>query len=278
MASDLLYEGTTVAIRTVKGHRMNHRDENSVLTSLKDLKHIEEERQDREEAARRARLEAERCAQAEAERLAREEQERRRAEAAEAARAEEEARRLEEREAALRLAEAEAAARVEAEARLEAERLRMEVDLGAKSARRARWILPSLLAVILASGGAVGYVFGVVLPERQRAREAEGKSRLAALEASAVRERKALLARLAEQERALQKAIASAKSGEVVAELRRQLDSLKKKRADVRKPTRQRTRRTRWVRRTPKNVHSKPPMKPDPTLRNNALRGLFEDK
>ncbi len=257
---------------------MQHRNENSVLTSLKDLQRIEEDRKRSEDAARTARQEAERQARLEAERRAAEEARQREVEAREAARAEQERHQQAEREAQLRLAEAEAAARVEAEARLEAERLRIEMEQAA-GRPRARWVVPTFLGLLLVVGAGLGYVFGVVLPERHRERAEEQKRRIQEIQAHAEKQRKALLARLADQEKALQRSLASARSGEEIAALRRQLDALKAKRRQVRihaKPHRKVAHR--WVRKTRKKTRDKPPMKPDPSLRNNALRGLFDDK
>lgn len=254
------------------------RNENSVLTSLKDLRRIEDDRMRREEEALRARDEAERLARLEAERLARLEVERRVREEREAELAVEEARRREEREEKLRLAQAETTARIEAEARLEAERMRLEMDHAPAGGRRLRGVLLGLLAVLLLAGGGMTYLFAVHLPAEARKREEAEQARLRAIEEKAERERKALMDRLSEQEKRLQGAIANARSAAEVDRLRAQLDTLKKEQAEA--SARQPPRRGRYVRLNPRPVRAgmeRPPMKPDPNVRNNALRGLFGD-
>lgn len=257
---------------------MKDRNENSVLTSLKDLKVIEEDRLKKEEAAALARAEQERQALKEAERRSQEEQARRLEAQAEATRAAEESRRREEREAAIRLAQAEAAARVEAEARIEAERMRLEHDERPRSSGRPVALLAALLGLMVLLGGGSAYLFAVHLPAQERKREAEERSRLREMEARAEADRRALLGRLAEQEKRLQGAIANAQSDAETRRLRAQLEALKKEQAvAVSTAGAPRGREVRGVRRPVRGTMDAPPMKPDPDVRNSALRGLFGD-
>lgn len=257
---------------------MKDRNENSVLTSLRDLKVIEEDRLQREEAERQARAEAERQALLEAARRSQEEETRRVVAQAEAKRAAEESHRREEREAAIRLAQAEAAARVEAEARLEAERMRLEHGEGPRAGRRPVALLAALLGLVLVLGGGAAYLFAVHLPGQEKERMAAERSRLRELEAKAEADRRALLGRLAEQEKRLQGAIANAQSDAEMRRLRAQLETLKKEQAAaVSTANVPRTRDSRGVRRPVRAAMEAPAMKPDPDVRNSALRGLFGD-
>ncbi|MDY0000713.1 MAG: hypothetical protein RBU30_05420 [Polyangia bacterium] len=255
------------------------RNENSVLTSLRNLKAIEEDRQKKEEEARLARLEAERLAQAEAAKQALMEEERRAMAVAEAARAAEEARRIEEREAAIRLAQAEAAARVEAEARLEVERMRLGHLEGPGSARSRRAVVVALLGVLLLLGGGGAYLFAVYLPGQDRERAAAERQRMKELEARAEADRRSLVARLTEQEKRLQGAIANAQTDAEVSRLRAQLEALKKERAAAAGSAEgPRPRDPMAIRRPPPRTPMEAPaMKPDSDVKNNALRGLFGD-
>lgn len=259
---------------------MKERCENSVLTSLKDLRAIEEDRLKNEEEARLARAQAERREREQAARRAQEDEARRQAALVEAERAAEDERRREEREAALRLAQAEAAARVEAEARLEAERMRLEITEGPKR-RSPVGLAAALIGVLVVLGGGSAYLFGVYLPGQERERAAAERARLQAVQARAEADRKALLERLSDQEKRLQGAIANAQSATEVARLQKQLDALKKEKAEAtatapRRPPRGREVRG-VVRRPPRVPMDRPAMKPDPDVRNSALRGLFGD-
>lgn len=279
MALMLLYSLWRIEVPE-RNNAMADRNENSVLMSLGALREIEEDRLKGEEEAIRQRAEAARRAQDEAERMAREAEQEALRLAEEAERASEEAIRREAREAQLRLAEAEQSARIDAEAKLEAERMRLEVESMATTQRRARWVVPSFvgLAVVLAAG--LGYVFGVHLPERQRQQEEASKQRIQQMQAQAAADRKALLQRLDKQATKLQAAIASSKDQVEVKRLQEQLKRLQAERQQAHKPARKVSKRPRYVRRTQKRsrkgVKSKPPKKPDPSLRNNPLRDLFQ--
>lgn len=265
---------------------MADRNENSVLTSLGALREIEDDRLKTEEDALRQRAEAEVRAREDAERLAREAEQEKLRLAEEADRASEEAVRREAREAQLRLAEAEQSARIDAEAKLEAERMRLEVETQAGSERRARWVVPSFvgLAVLLAAG--LGYVFGVHLPERQRQQEEASQRRIRQMQARAAADRKALVARLDNQATRLQAAIASSKDQAEMKRLQDQLKRLQQEQKQARKSGRKASMRPRYVRRkrtgtrtrtrTGTGTKGKPPKKPDPSLRNNPLRDLFQ--
>jgi len=257
---------------------MADRNENSVLTSLGALREIEEDRLKTEEASLRQRAEAERRAREDAQRLARQADQERLRLAEEAERADQEAVRREAREAQLRLAEAEQSARIDAEAKLEAERMRLEVETLTGSGPRARWVVPTFvgLAVVLAAG--LGYVFGVHLPERQRQQEEASQQRIRKMQAQAAADRKALVERLDKQASRLQAAIATSKDQAEVKRLQDQLKRLQEEQSQARKPDRKASMRPRYVRRTRTRTKTKgkPPKKPDPSLRNNPLRDLFQ--
>lgn len=259
---------------------MADRNENSVLTSLGALREIEEDRLKMEEDALRQRAEAEQSAREAAQRLAREAEQEKLRLVEEAERANQEAVQREAREAQLRLAEAEQSARIDAEAKLEAERMRLELETMATTQSRARWVVPSFvgLAVLLAAG--LGYVFGVHLPERQRQQEEASQQRIRRMQARAAADRKALLERLDKQASRLQASIASSKDQAEVKRLQDQLKRLQEEQNQARKPGPKSSMRPRYVRhtrtRTRAKNQGKPPKKPDPSLRNNPLRDLFE--
>ncbi|MFH2010889.1 MAG: hypothetical protein ABI333_30090 [bacterium] len=257
---------------------MAERNENSVLTSLGALRQIEEDRLDGEEQQRKHKEEAARRAREDAERLARERQAAEQRAAEEAVRAAEEAARREAREAQLRLAEAEQTARIEAEARLEAERMRLDLETGADAARRPRWVLPSIVGVAVLLTAGLGYLFGVHLPDRQKRQQAASQKRIEEMQARAEAERKALLLRLDKQATALQSAIASATTNDELKRLKSRLKALQEQQVKAQTGAKNgRGRRTRWVRRSTRRAPmGKPPTKPDPSLRNNPLRDLFQ--
>ncbi len=264
---------------------MADRNENSVLTSLGALREIEEDRLQKEEVALQHRAAAEQRARESAQNLARQAEQEKLRLAEEATRAEQEALRREAREAQLRLAEAEQSARIDAEAKLETERMRLEAENMVSSARRARWVVPSFvgLAVMLIAG--LGYVFGVYLPERQQQQREASQQRIRQMQARAVAERKALLQRLDKQSTRLQAAIARSKDQAEVKRLQDQLKRLQAEQKVALKTGRKATKRSPYGRRTRANARArsrtrtkakaKPPKKPDPSDRNNPLRGLF---
>jgi hypothetical protein len=258
---------------------MADRNENSVLTSLGALREIEEDRLKMEEVAVQQRAEAEQRARESAQELARQAEQEKLRLAEEAQRADQEAIRREAREAQLRLAEAEQSARIDADAKLETERMRLEAESMISTARRSRWVAPTFvgLAVILTAG--LGYVFGVHLPERQRQQKEASQQRIRQMQVRADADRKALLQRLDKQSDRLQAAIANSKDQVEVKRLKDQLTRLQAEQKLALKTGSKATKRTRYgnrgrVRtRTPKKA--KPPKKPDPSDRNNPLRGLF---
>jgi len=145
--------------------------ESSVLFSLAELRQIEQERIEAEEADRAAAIEAEKRAQLEAERLeqiriadaARREAERER-EAAEQAEAER-------RQEALRIEQAERQARIAADAEIAQKRLAEEMQLRRIEAENRRPVGLKLLAAALV---AIALALGVVV--YQKAQEAERRA------------------------------------------------------------------------------------------------------
>ena len=102
------------------------------------------------------------------------------------------------------------------------------------------------------------------------------------MQARAAADRKALLKRLDKQADKLQAAIASSKDQVEVKRLEDQLKRLQQEQKLALKPGRKASKRPRYVRRTRsrarlrKGSKGKPPKKPDPSLRNNPLRDLFQ--
>ena len=106
---------------------MPEAQENSVLTSLKELRRQEEERVKQEKAKAEAKADADRRAKEEAERRAKEEVEQARRDEENRKKRLEEEKLAREREERLRVEEADRRARVEAEMKLQHERMRLEV-------------------------------------------------------------------------------------------------------------------------------------------------------
>jgi hypothetical protein len=178
---------------------MAEAQENSVLTSLKELRRQEEERVSQEKA--------EAAAKAEADRRAKEETERRAKEEAEQARREEENRKkrvedeklAREREEKLRVEEAERRARIDAEMKLQHERMRLEVQ--AKAAVQAKPAPKGLIIGIVIGVLVIGA--GVVAKIKSDHAAAEAQARIVAQ-----KERDELVRKQQEQEMAFQAQIA----------------------------------------------------------------------
>lgn len=136
---------------------MLERRESSLLFSLKELRHLEEDRVAEEAAELRRRDEEARRAREEAERRVREAAERVRleAEAAEKRRLDEEQQR--QREDQLRLEEAERRARVEAQMRLEEQRLKLEMEARVVEAPRRSGGLVAVAAFLAVGVAGLGF-------------------------------------------------------------------------------------------------------------------------
>jgi hypothetical protein len=208
---------------------MAEAQENSVLTSLKELRRQEEERVRQEKAKFEAKAEADRHAREEAERRAKEE--------AEQARREEENRkkRLEdeklarEREEKLRVEEAERRARIDAEMKLQHERMRLEVQ--AKAAVQTKPAPKGLIIGIVIGVLVIGA--GVVAKIKSDHAAAEAQARIVAQ-----KERDELVRKQQEQEMAFQAQIArltkqlgEAKSDADREALKRQIEEASSRRA-----------------------------------------------
>ena len=208
---------------------MAEAQENSVLTSLKELRRQEEERVKQEKAKADAKAEADRRAKEETERRAKEE--------AEQARRDEENRkkRLEdeklarEREESLRVEEAERRARIDAEMKLQHERMRLEVQ--AKAAVQTKPAPKGLIIGIVIGVLVIGA--GVVAKIKSDHAAAEAQARIVAQ-----KERDELVRKQQEQEMAFQAQIArltkqlgEAKSDADREALKRQIEEASSRRA-----------------------------------------------
>jgi colicin import membrane protein len=208
---------------------MPEAQENSVLTSLKELRRQEEERVSMEKAKAEAKAEADRRAKEEAERRAKEEVERaRRAEEDRKKRAEEE-KLAREREEKLRVEEAERRARIEAETSLQRERMRLEVE--AKAAVQSKPAPKGLIIGIVVGVLVIGTAVFMKITADHRA---ESAARAQASE----KEKQELLRKQQEQELAFQAQIArlTKQLGEAKSEadreaLKRQIDEATSRRA-----------------------------------------------
>jgi colicin import membrane protein len=205
---------------------MSKQPESSVLASLKELKGIEDDRKKTEQAEAERKVQDEARAKAEAEQHAREAEEAKLRESEAAKQAAAEAQRKEEADARLRLAEAERRARIEAESKVELERLRLEAEQQAQQPSRTRGVVIGVVCALVVVLGGLGYLFGVYLPDRQRAEDKRTAEREASLRAQAEQDRKALLDRLDRKEKELQSAIQNAKSDEDRAKAQKALADL----------------------------------------------------
>jgi len=131
--------------------------ENSVLTSLKELRRQEEERVSQEKAKAEAKADAERRAKEDAERRAKEEVEQARRAEENRKKREEEDKLAREREEKLRVEEAERRARIEADTSLQRERMRLEVQAKAavQSKPAPKGLIIGIVVGVLVIGGIV---------------------------------------------------------------------------------------------------------------------------
>jgi colicin import membrane protein len=201
---------------------MAEQRENSVLFSLKELRRIEDDRIRQEEADVQARAEAERRSREDAERRAREEVERRRRDEEDRVRRIEEEKMAHEREGNMRLQEAERRARVEAETRLQEERMRLEIQH-----QKHKSPMPIVLAVagvLVLVGGIIVYKVNVAAEER-RVAELRAKEETAAAEAARIkREADEKLHQLEKLIAEKEKALATAKTDDERAQIRRDIE------------------------------------------------------
>ena len=133
---------------------MAERKESSVLFSLRELRSIEEERVQEEDAAKKRAEEEKIRAREDAERRAREDEEGRRRAIEDAERRERETRENREREDRLRVEEAERRARVEAQAAIEQQRMHKELEIRAVEAQRKKptWLIGLAGGLVLIVG------------------------------------------------------------------------------------------------------------------------------
>jgi hypothetical protein len=208
---------------------MSEAQENSVLTSLKELRKQEEERVRQEKAKADARLEADRQAKEEADRRVKEEAEQARREEENRKKRIEEDKLARERDEKLRYEAAERQARIDAEMKLQHERMRLEVE--AKAAVQSKpapkgLIIGIVIGVLVIAGGVLAKI----------------KSDHAAVEAqariTAQKEKDELLRKQQEQELAFQAQIAKltkqlteAKTEAEREALKRQIDEASSHRA-----------------------------------------------
>lgn len=203
--------------------------ENSVLTSLRELRRQEEERVKQEKAKAEAKADAERRAKEENERRAKEEAEQTRlAEENRKKRAEED-KLAREREERLRVEEAERKARIDAEMKLQHERMRLEVE--AKAAVQAKPAPKGLIIGIVVGVLVIGA--GVVAKIKSDHAAAEAQARIVAQ-----KEKDELLRKQQEQELAfhaqitkLTRQLSEAKSEADREALRQQIEQANSRRA-----------------------------------------------
>ena len=178
---------------------MPEAQENSVLTSLKELRRQEEERVKQEKAKAEAKAAAERQAKEDADRRTKEEAEQARREEENRKKRVEEEKLAREREEKLRVEEAERRARIDAEMKLQHERMRLEVQ--AKAAVQAKPAPKGLIIGIVIGVLVIGA--GVVAKIKSDHAAAEAQARIVAQ-----KERDELVRKQQEQEMAFQAQIA----------------------------------------------------------------------
>jgi hypothetical protein len=201
---------------------MPEQRENSVLFSLKELRRIEDDRIRQEESDAQARVESERRAREDAERRARDEVERRRREEEDRVRRIEEEKVAHEREGHMRLQEAERRARVEAETRLQEERMRLEIQH--KKHKSPMPIVLTVAGVMVLVGGIIVYKVNAAAEER-RVAELRAKEESAAAESARIRrEADEKLRQLEKMIAEKEKALATAKTDEERAQIRRDIE------------------------------------------------------
>jgi colicin import membrane protein len=200
---------------------MAEAQENSVLTSLKELRKQEEERVKQEKARAEAKAEAERQAKEEAQRRAKEQAEQARREEEERKKRAEDEKLAREREEKLRVEEAERRARIDAEMKLQHERMRLEVEAKAAVAAQGKTAPKGLIIGIVA--GALVISGGVVWKIKSDHAAAEAQARIAAQ-----KERDELVRKQQEQEAALQAQIARLSKQLTEAKTEAERDALKR--------------------------------------------------
>jgi hypothetical protein len=208
---------------------MAEAQENSVLTSLKELRRQEEERVSQEKAKAAAKAEADRRAREEVERRAKEEVEQARREEEDRKKRVEDEKLAREREEKLRVEEAERRARIDAEMKLQHERMRLEVQ--AKAAVQTKPAPKGLIIGIVVGVLLIGV--GVVAKIKSDHATAEAQARIAAQ-----KERDELVRKQQEQEMAFQaqitkltKQLGEAKSDADREALRQQIELANSRRA-----------------------------------------------
>jgi colicin import membrane protein len=218
---------------------MPEAQENSVLTSLKELRRQEEDRVKQEKAKAEAKADADRRAKEEAERRAKEEVEQAHREEENRRKRAEEEKLAREREERLRVEEADRRARVEAEMKLQHERMRLEV-----AARAAVQSKPAPKGLII--GIVIGVlVVGVAVVTSINSYHAKAEERAKVL---AQKERDELVRKQQEQEIAFQaqiakltKQLSEAKSDADREALRQQIEQANSRRANAAAATRSRS-------------------------------------
>lgn len=140
--------------RTTSNERdeMSERKENSVLFSLQELRRLEDDRVQREQAELHARSEAERQAREEAERRTRAEAEARKLAEEERLKRIEEDKEAKIREEQLRVEEAERRARVDADMKLKEQRMRLEIQSRAEGRSPVKIVAGVVVAALLVGG------------------------------------------------------------------------------------------------------------------------------
>lgn len=153
------------------------RRENSLLTSLNELRNVEEERLKEEEDVVRQKAEAEARAREEALRRAREEEEAKVRAAEDKVRKEREDKERKRREEQLRLEEAERRAHIEAQAKLDEARIQAEAQIRVSKRVPVRIIATIVTIAIVVSGGTIYYMYTKHV-EEQRLAEAEARRKI----------------------------------------------------------------------------------------------------
>jgi hypothetical protein len=217
---------------------MPEAQENSVLTSLKELRRQEEERVKQEKAKAEAKAEAERREKEENERRAKQETEQARLAEEDRKKRAEEDKLAREREESLRVEEAERRARIDAEMKLQHERMRLEVE--ARATVQAKPAPKGLIIGIVIGVLVIGA--GVVAKIKSDHAAAETQARVAAQ-----KEKDELLRKQQEQELAFQaqitkltKQLSEAKSDADREALRQQIAEASSRRATAAAATRSR--------------------------------------
>jgi colicin import membrane protein len=216
---------------------MPEQRENSVLFSLKELRRIEDDRIRQEETDAQARVEAERRSREDAERRARDEVERRRRDEEDRVRRIEEEKLAHEREGNMRLQEAERRARVEAETRLQEERMRLEIQH--KKHKSPMPIVLAVAGVMVLVGGIIVYKVNASAEEKRVASELKAKEEAAQEAARIKRDADERLRQLEKVIAEKEKALATAKTDDERAQIRRDIERAREGRRAAPARTRQ---------------------------------------